>query len=278
VANKSVLVAIPCKPEMHPDLKTSMHRFANAMVNNNPGYNVEICVFPDKVEKTPGEISIFDRPAKARNLLIQKHLKDHHDYVFWVDSDLMWYTSDTILRLAAINPDGVTAPLVLIENTGAKQDNWFYDVAAFVEKGQPVYKEGPHFGNVAHAPPYFKSTDDVVDCLSVGCCYLIPASVHRTGVEFYPTPFTDHFPVITKAREMGMRICVARHVLSYHAYLPKYKEAWHSEPMHRWVDFDFDKYGLTVTAGIRPDAGPEAPPPRPAKARTFKPISQVRRG
>lgn len=268
MSRKSVLVAIPAKKEMSPALWESMHQFANLMVRNNPGFNVELCVFTELFAKTPGERSIFDRPAQARNALIEKHLKPHHDYVFWVDADLMWYTPDSILRLASINPDGVTAPLVLIEKTGKPQDNWFYDVAAFVEKGQPVYRDGPHFGNVLHKAPYFVSTDDVIDCESVGCCYLIPASVHRTGVQFYPTPFTDHFPVIRKAIEMGMRVCTARHVIFYHAYLPKYGEAWHSEPMEIWKDFPIESYGLTVREGIRPDAGPEkkaSVPQPPAK-------------
>lgn len=262
---KNVLVAIPVKAEMHPALRSRMQALSATLVNNNPGYNAEICIFADQVSQTPGQRSIFDRPAQARNLLIEKHLKPHHDYVLWIDSDLVSYTPDMIMRLVATNPDGVTAPLPLIEATGNQQDHWFYDVAAFVEKDQPVYRDGPHFGNVAHAPPYFKNPAQVVDLLSCGCAYIAPASLHRSGVQFEPTPFTDHFPLMAEATRQGMRICCPRFVIVEHAYLPKYKEAWHSEPMEIWKDFDFSKYGLLTCDGVRPDAGP--PPAPVAKTR-----------
>lgn len=247
----NVLAAIPIKRGMHPHLLAAMERCSAAMVGANGDFAIELCRFDEPIPADPNNRSIFDRPARARNLLIERHLKPHHDFVFWMDADIVEYPPHIVWALARANPGGVTAPLVLIEPFGQSSDGLFYDVAAFIESGRPVYSAGPHFGNVRHEPPFFHSAAEVVECDSVGCSFLIPADVHRSGVLFEPTPFTDHFPIMVQAKKMGLRIACARTVVAYHACLPKYGERWHSEPMDQWADFDFTKYGLT-TAGRRP--------------------------
>lgn len=260
---KKVLVAIPCKPQMHPTLKQKMESFSGDLVHNNPGFHVEVIVFSEKVERDPRVQSIYAHVAKARNIMVERFIAHRRDldYVFWIDADLVFYTPDVILRLHAINPDGVTAPLVLVENAGKPSDSIFYDVAAFVESGQPVYHKGPHYGNVAHAPPYFDSTANVVDCDCVGCCYLLPAHIQRQAPPFAPTPFTDHFPVVHYAKEQGLRVCCARNVIAYHAYLPNYGENWHAEPMEPWATWPVGDY-FKVRDGVRPDSKPPRPAPK----------------
>ena len=46
-----------------------------------------------------------------------RYLRPEHEYVIWLDADVVKYPSDLILRLYETNPHGVSAPLVLIENS-----------------------------------------------------------------------------------------------------------------------------------------------------------------
>lgn len=240
-----VLVAVPAKPNMPIGLEWRMNSLLASLLEGNPSLDLELAIFSDEVPRpSDKEASIFIAPAIARNLLLQKHLRDCHEYVLWIDSDLVDYPPSLPTQLLEVNPGGVTAPLILIEPCDTPQDYLFYDVAAFIEAGRPVFARAPHFGNVSHDPPYFAAKGNQVDCLSVGCCYIIPADVHRSGVRFEPTPFTDHYPVICKAREMGKRVVTTRSVVAYHANLPKHGEAWHAEPMQQWLSFPFKEHGL----------------------------------
>lgn len=251
----NVLIAIPSKQTMHKELQRKRDDALRRLLANNPGVDMEPCIFTDMFAKGR---SIFTAVAAARNALIDKHLRPEHTHVLWVDADLVDYPPDMIVRLLAVaqgawRPERtVVAPLVLVERRDI-----FYDVAAFVEHDQPVYAQEPHFGNVLHKPPYFASPADVIECDSVGCCFLAPAWVHRNGSRFAATPFTDHFPVIRQARDEGARVYCARFVVAYHADLPRYGEGWHSEDMFQWYDWmrDETRHGFQIRGGRRPDAG-----------------------
>ena len=52
----------------------------------------------------------------------------------WIDSDLVEIPPDLPTTLVTANPDGVTAPMVLIEEPGPVGPNQFYDTTAFVLK------------------------------------------------------------------------------------------------------------------------------------------------
>ena len=49
--------------------------------------------------------------------LCGRYLRPEHEYVIWLDADVVKYPSDLILRLYETNPHGVSAPLVLIESS-----------------------------------------------------------------------------------------------------------------------------------------------------------------
>jgi hypothetical protein len=165
-----VLVAIPANPQMPAELSALGHKLAQRLPQYNPSCQVRVCWFDRPFKRPEGERSIFARPALARNALLAEHLTDATDYVLWLDADLVEYPKNLIEMLLACGHQAVTAPLVLIEGKSR-----FYDVAAFVEEGIPVYTAGPHFGNVAHEPPYFISKESVVPCRSVGAWYSIPS-------------------------------------------------------------------------------------------------------
>jgi hypothetical protein len=48
-----------------------------------------------------------------------------------------------------------------------------------------------------------------------------------------------------------MPVVTNRDIVCYHAYLPKYREQWHSEPMGQWTSFDFAGHGFRVRPGTR---------------------------
>jgi len=79
----------------------------------------------------------FERLALLRNKLIYENLKDA-DYVFSVDSDIVYFPPETLKALINDNVD-IVAPYVFIEGTSQ-----FYDTLAFRCRGQ----------NFSHKFPY----------------------------------------------------------------------------------------------------------------------------
>ena len=60
--------------------------------------------------------------ATIRNIVIHEYLRPEHEYVLWLDADVVKYPRDLILRMYETNPHGVTAPLVVIESSDA---DWY---------------------------------------------------------------------------------------------------------------------------------------------------------
>ena len=46
-----------------------------------------------------------------------RYLRPEHEYVLWLDADVVKYPPDLVLRLYETNPHGVSAPLVVIEDS-----------------------------------------------------------------------------------------------------------------------------------------------------------------
>ncbi len=65
-----------------------------------------------------------------RQALVEEHLGEH-DYVLWIDADVVDYPPDLPSRLIERDPLGISAPLVLAAGGGGR----FYDTAGFVEEG-----------------------------------------------------------------------------------------------------------------------------------------------
>jgi hypothetical protein len=58
------------------------------------------------------------------------------DYLVWIDSDVVEFPADLPTTLILANPQGVTAPVVLIEEPGPLGPSQFYDTTGFVLKGR----------------------------------------------------------------------------------------------------------------------------------------------
>lgn len=224
----NLLVAIPVRYGTPQALFVQAMELYRALLDhqaNRELFNVTLAVhFDDWHARKPAGASPFWPHAQARNELLDRHLRAPHDLVFWVDVDIMDYPADLPARLWQANPGGVTAPLVLHQNSR------FYDVRAFVQPGgQCVYPK----------PPYFAHDGELVEMWSVGSCYIIPAAVYRVaryeglpaGDGFDPrlatTGHIEHWPVMVAARELGYPVRCLTTATAYHADLPSYGEAWH---------------------------------------------------
>jgi FkbM family methyltransferase len=78
-------------------------------------------------------------------------------------------------------------------------------------------------------PPYWRNPGfPLTDMDSVGCVYLIPAAVYRSGARYIATDgYTEHYAVCQHARAEGRRVgCLVTHTAA-HAYLDEYQMiAW----------------------------------------------------
>jgi hypothetical protein len=92
--------------------------------------------------------------AHIRNIVIERFLVPGlHEYVLWVDADVVEYPPNLVTLLHQANPEGVTAPTVLIEDSNSEDYHsrcrggvcggkaqkerhfQFYDRAAFIVAG-----------------------------------------------------------------------------------------------------------------------------------------------
>ena len=233
----SLLVAIPCRADLHPDLKARMEALAQELMNDKRTADVfmtELAIYHNNGDGLPGS-PVCAAQAAARNKLLERALRDH-DLVLWIDADLTDYPPDLAVQLWEANPGGITAPAVLIEpyrrgrvmrdgqgssfasDEGELVDSQqFYDTFGYIENGQ----------RISAWPPYFRSELDVVPLEAVGCCYVVPAWIYAHQ-RYQPTPgHTEHWSVMAEARARGIPVRCARKVVARHAFLPGYGEGWH---------------------------------------------------
>jgi len=173
-------------------------------------HRVEACI---RVCPEQGDGRPYSGHAAARNATLEQYLRPHHTHVLWIDADLTDYPFDLAARLHAIDSDGIVAPFPFIEGTSQ-----FYDIQGFIdEQGRRADCRQPYIAG-----------GDLIPMLAVGCCYLAPAALYRTGVRYRPVSgHTEHWSVCMAARALGMRVTAARELTVAHADLPKYGEPWH---------------------------------------------------
>lgn len=156
----------------------------------------------------------FSAHARARNAVLEDIDLGAYDYLFWVDIDLVVWPAELLDWALTHNPDGVTAPAVVLD----RYIDRFYDTWGFLEAGRPA----------ALYPPWFQQAGSVVTLDSVGCCYLIPAAVYRDGARYGDTPgATEHLSVMRACQAQGRRVVANLELRAVHAYLPEYGEALH---------------------------------------------------
>lgn len=279
--NFNVLVALPYDNRMKPALVQLMFQNLVAMECANPGFNLHLALydkpFNNSMNAKKTKLSGRTILATIRNIVIAEYLESFHDYVLWLDADVVKYPKNLVQQLFDTDPDGVVAPLVLIESSDAEwyhhqvcnqpkcphgtvcgrphceRAKMFYDRAAFITSGANITDHEAFPGNALPWPPYLGRgawrTHTVV-CESVGTVYMLPARVYRTGPDqfepslirkpppHFPTAFTEHFPIIHFAKYvLGMQVLTNMTIEAEHAYLPKYGLEWHSEPMSIWDEW-----------------------------------------
>lgn len=180
-------------------------------------------------EQGPGPEK-FAPNARARNGLIGRYLKAWHQWVLWIDADIIEYPADLIEQLMGIsrrNGRAIVAPMVWMERVregevSIPNGGWFYDTGGFVDAE----------GRYADFAAGVDGPEDEIEMQSVGCVYLAPAELYRQGCRYAPVGNeVEHLSFMRQARELGTRVLATRRVNVTHAYLPKYGEAWTHEAM-----------------------------------------------
>lgn len=215
----NILVLQPIRPSNPPALRAVADALLARLEGANSGMVFDICQ-DDTAIVIPPHPSRYLRHAVVRNYMLDTYLKPEHDAVLWIDSDLIDYPADlpTLLHRAA--PGAIVAPLALL-------DRWvdrFYDIGGFVEHGR----------SARMFKPWFVQQGDVIGLDSVGCCYLAPADLYRSGVRYSPPPCdqwlidgrmesrVEHNSVMLQARQRGYRVCCLTTARAVHAWLPDF--------------------------------------------------------
>lgn len=210
-----VLVLIPVKPNLHPRLKARCEAMAARLPAANPVHRISI-VQDDSGPGDRGITTLAERAshlAEIRQAMVERHLRDH-DYVFWIDADIVAYAAALPSVLVKRCPAGIAAPLVLLKT----RQRHFYDTAGFVEAGC----------RARCLPPYFDQPGPVFDLDSVGCIYMVPANAYRNGARHESTPgHTEHYSLCRQAKQMGLPVRAFGDLAAYHADLARIGEGWH---------------------------------------------------
>lgn len=220
----SILVLIPTKPNINTDLlrlsveaECRMKRACFGLVD----------VVRDM--RGPGDSHVKTLLERSSNLstirqeILEEYLRPHHTHVLAIDADIIKYDPMMPVRLLETSEKDIVAPMPLVDRTGPEElfqghHSRFYDTAGFVENNQwcRIF------------PPFFNSTEEVVNLDGVGCFYMTPAEVFRQGGVYETTPgFTEHFSVCRRARELGLRVLCNTKLSVEHAWLPYFGEAYH---------------------------------------------------
>lgn len=220
----TVLIATPIRATT-PARISELHE---AYIKRLTYADVERVVWPNSIAPTPG--IKYQPNATARNEFIERFLKPEHDWVLWMDADIIDGPDDLIERLMKVSlrygegvEAAIAAPMVWMERIadgpiGIQNGGWFYDTGGFVDV------EGS-FADFRHG---VAGSSDYVDMLSVGCVYIVPADLYRQGLRYRPVgDEVEHLSFCRVATMRGTRIIAVRPLNVIHAYLPRYGESWH---------------------------------------------------
>lgn len=205
----TILIATPIAPSTPATLRHVNETMVSDMIAASIGIVFEVAR-DDAAIVVPDAAPRYSRHAAARNHLIDTCLRDAHDYVLWIDADIV-AAPPTLPRDLLIH-GGIAAPAVLLDRCGER----FYDIGGFLERGQRT--------NLY--PPYWSQPGPIVRLDSVGCVYLIPAWLYRAGLRYAPPPHghpgVEHWSVMSEAARRGVPIVADMRLRAYHAWLPDY--------------------------------------------------------
>jgi hypothetical protein len=132
-----VVVMIPMGKDLHPAIERKFQSALKAMQAGNPSLNLTTFIFDKVVPRQEGDDRPLSKVARVRNMMLDEaRVSEDFDYVLWIDSDLTSFPPDVPTELIRVNPDGVTAPMVLIEEPAPLGTEQFYDTTAFIRYGR----------------------------------------------------------------------------------------------------------------------------------------------
>jgi len=165
--------------------------------------------------------------AAARNQLIERYLKAWHQWVLWIDADIIELPENLLKVLVDVaqrrGGNAIVAPMVWVERVAegpptVPVGGWFYDTGGFVDAG----------GRFADFANGVAGEGNEVEMQSVGCVYLAPAALYRHGLRYAPVgDEVEHLSFMRAARAAGATVWATRQANVIHAYLPKWGETWH---------------------------------------------------
>ena len=122
---RSVLVALPYSADMLCDLQVLMFTNLKSLECANDGFNLHLGLY-DKPYQNDMDARKTKKSGRGvlatlRNALLQEYLRPEHEYVLWLDADVVDYPPDLVGQLHGLNPGGVSAPLVLIEDSDTER-------------------------------------------------------------------------------------------------------------------------------------------------------------
>jgi len=161
------------------------------------------------------EMSKYKRLAILRNMALESGLKEYHDYVMMIDSD-MSFKEDLLQRLVTSleRTDGVVmAPMIYVEDT-----EFFHDILAFA-------KDGTNFINIYPYHEAFMKYSGIMEMDSVGDCFLARAGAVK-NVKFEGDGYSEQIGFCQNIRKKG-KIFLDKRIAVHHADLPKYGLSWH---------------------------------------------------
>ena len=220
--------------------------------------DIDFALDNERISKEPGDYTPWSRVKRIRNLMIEKYPIKNYDYLYIIDSDIIDYPHNFLTRAIGLNPEGITAPVALIQNSVV-----FYDWCGYQKKGatnlygeyrSEILIKGSQKRNFNLQPPYVEDSNRLVEIDCVGCTYVVPVKVfsqtygnmqqelletfeiakvqnHKIKeniVQYEDHPsFTDHYTICAATRANSGKIIMDRGSVAYHADLPIYGEAWH---------------------------------------------------
>lgn len=253
-----VLVHIAYLENQEPHLLQKMLFHAYNLQAHNPLLDINLYFENDRVNKEVKDYTPWSRVKRIRNIMLSRTNLNDYDYLYVIDSDIVSYPYDFVSRAIGLNPNGITAPVMLIENS-----NVFYDWCGYQKKNHTSIKsefrdcimdKSCAKRNFSLQPPYVNDDSRLVEIDCVGCTYVVPTKVFKEGYgnlknellevfklakvsnhkinenivqyEDHPT-FTDHYTICAALRSQGGKVYMDRGSVAYHADLPIYGENWH---------------------------------------------------
>lgn len=204
---------------------------ASALAAANSDLEIAVHLDYAREPSRPEDKTPWAKVGRIRNRVLDRVAWEKFNYLLWIDADVVEYPADMPTRLLNCNPDGISAPMVYVEDGTWK--GRFYDTCGFIIKGKSHIEPDrlPQIlgRNLCHDAPYWPAepTDVLMEMDCVGTITLVPSVLYRHArYEDHPA-FTDHFSICQAASHLGMRTVVNRNISAFHAELPKYGEPWH---------------------------------------------------